>query len=357
MAIQEAQNDPKTIQEAKSRSDWPLWKAAMDKELAMLEKAGTWDTVTHPQSKNIVGSKWVFHIKRNADGRIKQYKAQLVAHSFTQIFGVDYYNTFSPVAKLASFRSVLALAARFDWDIKSFDFNSAYLNGKLDEDKEIYMQALPGYEGQGEHSIKRLKKSLYGLKQAGRKWYDALSCALVDLGFCTSQADPGVFYTWYGEHILILIVHVDDCIFTGSSPELLEQFKAQFHARYALTDLGPVSWLLGIKITWDRSTHSISLSQSSYIDNILARFALADAKAQATPMVPGAIFSHSDSPSSPTNINRMRKVPYREAIGSLMYASIAARPNISFAVSTLSQFLDNPEDAHWIGIKHIFRYL
>ena len=143
----------------------------------------------------------------------------------------------------------------------------------------------------------------------------------------------------------------------GSSPELLEQFKAQFHACYTLTDLGPVSWLLGIKITWDCSTRSISLSQSSYIDNILAQFVLADVKAQVTPMVPGAIFSHSDSPSSPTDIDRMRKVPYREAIGSLMYASIAARPNISFAVSTLSQFLDNPEDAHWIGIKHIFRYL
>jgi len=201
---------------------------------------------------------------------IDKYKARLVACGFTQIFGVDYYNTFSPVTKLASFCSILALAVQFDWDIKSFDFNGAYLNGKLDEDEEIYMQAPPGYEGQGEHSVKRLKKSLYGLKQAGQKWYDALSCALVDLGFCTSQADPGVFYMRYREHILILIVHVNDCIFTGSSPELLEQFKAQFHACYALTDLGPVSWLLGIKITRDHSTCSISLSQSSYIDNILA---------------------------------------------------------------------------------------
>src|SRR6266850_1307470 len=256
--------------------------------------------------------------------------------------------------KLASFHSILALAAWFDWDIKSFDFNGAYLNGELDEDKEIYMQAPSEYEGQGEHSIKRLKKLLYGLKQARQKWYDALLRALVDLGFRTSQADPGVFYTWYREHILILIIHIDDCIFMGSSPELLEQFKAQFHACYTLTDLGPVSWLLGIKITWDCSTRSISLSQSSYIDNILAQFVLADVKAQVTPMVPGAIFSHSDSPSSPTDINRMRKVPYREAIGSLMYTSVTTRPDISFAVSTLSQFLDNPGDAHWIGVKCIF---
>jgi transposase InsO family protein len=356
-AVEEIQDDPKTLQEAKSRSDWPLWKEAMDKELATLEKAGTWTTVDRPQGKNVVGSKWVYRIKRKADGSVDKYKARLVARGFTQIFGVDYYNTFSPVAKLASFRAVLALAARFDWEIKSFDFNGAYLNGELDEDEEIYMQAPPGYESQGEHKVKRLRKSLYGLKQAGRKWYDALSRALAKLGFRTSHADPGVFYTRYKGHILILVVHVDDCIFTGSSPRLLEEYKAQFHARYALTDLGPVSWLLGIKITRDRSTRSISLSQSSYIDSILARFALGDAKAQATPMVPGAIFSRSDSPSNPTDIDRMKKVPYREAIGSLMYASVATRPDISFAVSTLSQFLDNPGDAHWIGVKRIFRYL
>jgi len=117
-----------------------------------------------------------------------------VARGFTQIFSVDYYNMFSPVVKLASFRTVLALAARFDWEIKLFDFNGAYLNGELDEDEEIYMQAPPGYENQGEHFVKRLKKSLYGLKQAGQKWYDALSRVLTNLGFHTSQVDPRLFY-------------------------------------------------------------------------------------------------------------------------------------------------------------------
>jgi hypothetical protein len=329
----------------------------MDKELATLEKARTWDTVIHPEGKNIIGSKWVFHIKRKANGSVDKYKVWLVARGFTQIFSVDYYNMFSPVVKLASFRTVLALAARFDWEIKLFDFNGAYLNGELDEDEEIYMQAPPGYENQGEHFVKRLKKSLYGLKQAGRKWYDALLCVLTDLGFRTSQVDSGLFYMRFKGHILILVIHIDDCIFTGSLPHLLEEYKVQFHAHYVLTDLGPVSWLLGIKVTQDRLTRSISLSQSSYIDNILVQFALANAKAQLTPMVPGAVFSHSDSPSSPNDIDRMRKVLYREAIGSLMYASVATRPDITFAMLTLLQFLDSPGDAHWAGVKHIFHYL
>src|SRR5882672_9999102 len=144
---------------------------------------------------------------------------------------------------------------------------------------------------------------------------------------------------------------------TSNSPKLVMLYKEKLHARYALTDLGPVSWLLGIQVTRDRETRIISLSQEAYIKSIIARFSLADAKAYSTPMVPSAQYSKSDSPVSATDAARMRKVPYREAIGSLMYASIATRPDISFAVSTLLQFLDNPGDAHWIGVKCIFRYL
>ena len=356
-AIQDTQGDPKTLFEAKSREDWPKWKVAMDREIATLERAGTWTTVPRPSGKNIVGSKWVFRIKRNADGSVEKYKARLVARGFTQVFGEDYYDTFSPVAKLSSFRAILALAARHDWEIESFDFNGAYLNGELGEDEEIYMQPPPGYEGQGEDTVKRLRKSLYGLKQAGQKWYDALSRALADLGFRVTHADLGVFHKQVDGHTLILVVHVDDCIFTGSSPQLIAEYKQKFHARYALTDLGPVSWLLGIKITRNREEHTISLSQTAYIEQIVERFGLSDAKAYATPMVPGVVYSRGESPSAPIEADRMRRVPYREAIGSLMYASVATRPDITFAVSTLSQFLDNPGDAHWEAVKRIFRYL
>jgi hypothetical protein len=137
----------------------------------------------------------------------------------------------------------------FNWEIDSFDFNGAYLNGKLDADEEIYMQEPPGYEGQGVDSVKCLRKSLYGLKQAGCKWYDALVCALADLGFQVTQADPGVFYMRRDHHILILIIHVDDCIMTGSSKMLIHAYKKKLNSQYELTDLGPVNWLLGISKT------------------------------------------------------------------------------------------------------------
>ena len=357
-AIEDVNGDPKTVREARSRSDWPLWKEAMDKEMATLDEAETWHTIPRPQGKNIVGSKWVFRVKRKADGTVDKYKARLVAKGFTQIQGIDYFDTYSPVAKLASLRTILALAARHDWDVESFDFNGAYLNGTLDDDEEIFMQEPPGYEtAQNGAAIKRLRKSLYGLKQAGRKWYDALCRILTDLGFHASIADPGVFIARTSNHILILAVHVDDCALTGSSSELINAYKQKLNERYALTDLGPIHWLLGIKISRDRAARTISLSQTAYIESIINRFNLTDAKSASTPMDPGVTLCKTDAPSSPAEAAHMKSVPYREAIGSLMYASVATRPDITFAVSTLSQFLDNPGEAHWEAVKRVFRYL
>jgi len=192
-AIKELDSDPKTVSKVWSRSNWPHWKEAMDCEIKSLKAARTWKTVPCPPGKNIVGAKWVFKLKRKANGSIDKYKAHLVARGFTQIYGVDYYDTFSPVTRLASFHILMALAAHFGWDLEAFDFNSAYLNGELDENEEIYMQEPPGYESLGEF-VKLLLKAIYGLKQAAVKWYRVLRQTLTDLGFRVSVADPGVFY-------------------------------------------------------------------------------------------------------------------------------------------------------------------
>ena len=193
--IQEVEGNPKSVQEAWSRSDWPCWKDAMDCKIGSLEHAGTWATVPCPPGKNIVRCKWVFRLKRKADGSVDKYKAHLVVRGFTQIYGVDYYDTYSPVVQLASFCLILAIATCNDWDIEAFDLNSAYLNGELDADEEIYMQELPGYETGGVGAAKRLLKVLYGLKQAGWKWYNVLHAAATDLGFCVTKVDPRVFIT------------------------------------------------------------------------------------------------------------------------------------------------------------------
>ncbi|KAJ3503727.1 hypothetical protein NLJ89_g8305 [Agrocybe chaxingu] len=348
--------DPRTLAEAQGRADWPMWEEAIQKELESLQKAGTWKVVERPPGKNIVGCKWVFRIKKDAFGRIEKYKARLVARGFTQVYGVDYTETFAPVAKMASLRTILAIAAKNDWPIEVFDFNSAFLNGKLDE--EIFMQLPPGFEGcDGRRFVAKLQKALYGLKQGGRTWYQALLRALLDLGFTRSEYDHGVFYARVDGKLVILAIHVDDCTITGSNQKLLDKYKTCINDRYAMTDLGPISWLLGIQAKRDRERRTITLSQQSYIESILARFNFTDLKPLSIPMDPNIQFSKSQCPTDPLEVARMRNIPYREAIGSLMYAAIGTRPDIAFAVSTLSQFLENPGHVHWEAVKRIFRYL
>jgi hypothetical protein len=200
----------------------------MDHKMKTLEDAGTWETVLCPTGRNIIGSKWVFRIKRKADGSIDKYKVCLVARGFTQIYGADYFETYSPVAKLTSFCTILVLAVRQDWDIDSFNFDRVYLNGELGENEDVYMKNPPSYD-EDDDTVKHLKKSLYGLKQAGQKWYDTLKRTLADLGFRVSSADPGVFHTRVEDHPIIIAVHVDDCAITSSSSALLWEYKRKIH--------------------------------------------------------------------------------------------------------------------------------
>ena len=203
----------------------------------------------------------------------------------------------------------------------------------------------------------RLLKALYGLKQGLKKWYDALHKALAELGFTRSEADHSVFFKRIGGDNVILAVHVDDGMVTGNNVSLIKKFKVDMNAKYKLTDLGPVNLLLGIKVSRDLANKTISLSQLAYVEVIITRFNFDDLKACSLPMDPSAPLSKSQSPTKLDNIAKMRNVPYREAVGSLMCAAMGTRPDIAFVMSTEAQFLENPGWKHWDAVKRIFHYL
>jgi hypothetical protein len=357
-AMAEANALEPTYKEARNRSDWPQWEAAIEVELENLQAAGTWEVVKRPASTNVVDSKWVFRIKKNADSGIDKYKAHLVAHGFTQVYGVYYYETFAPVPKLASIRSILAIAACNDWPIDMFDFHSEFLNGELDADEDIYMEQPPHHAiANPTQYIVKLHKTIYSLKQARKKWYDLLSRSLADIGFRKSEADPAVFHAHVGNNIIILAIHVDDCTITSSSELLQNNFKARIGEKFKLTNLGPISWLLGFAITRDHAARTITLSQCAYIETILRQFNFDDCKPLAMPMDPNTQLSKDQSPTSVEEIVEMSAVPYRESVGSLNWAAIGTRPDIVFVVGTLSQYLENPGRVHWEAVKWVFRYL
>ena len=354
LSIQAGQ-EPQSLEAAMRSPDWPLWEAAIQKELGSIRSFETWELVDPPPNTNIVGSKFVFRIKRNADGSIASYKARLVAQGFSQIPGLDFTETFAPVAKLTSIRILLAMAARNDWEIEQMDVKSAYLNGTLDE--KVYMRQPPGFAEPGqEHKVCALKRPIYGLKQAGRRWYIKFCSVLVSLGLVRCSVDHGIFYMRKDDSTLVLSVSVDDLGITGTK-DLTGWFKKEISKHFDMTDLGPLRWILGIEVVRDRAKRTISLSQRAYIETIIARFNLEEAKPVVTPLEPGMTLSVLQCPSTPRQFEQMRDVPYREAIGSLMYAALGTRPDISYAVTTLSQFMQNPGRPHWEAAKRVFRYL
>ena len=216
-----------------------------------MQKASTWELVYPPQGANIVGSKWVFHTKKDAAGNVVRYKAHLVAQGFSQVPGVDYFNTYTLVTKLASIHTVLTLAARQNLELHQVDIKGAYLNGELTDGKCISMRQRPGYANPTHPKwVCRLRKTLYGLKQSGCQWYQRLVHILVtNLQFKQCTVDQAVFVKHSSKTLIIIIMHVDDCTITASSLALVVAFKAELSKHVEITDLGELHWLLGIEVT------------------------------------------------------------------------------------------------------------
>jgi Reverse transcriptase (RNA-dependent DNA polymerase) len=313
-----------------------------------------------PPGANIIGSKWVFKAKKDAAGNIARYKARLVAQGFSQIGGVDYDDTYAPVAKLASSRAIIAMANRLGMELHQVDIKGAYLNGVLNNDKVLFMQHPPGYKSPDAGTrVLRLVKTLYGLKQSGRRWYQKLTSIFTSLGLIQCSVDQAVFYKSNprANELTVVAVHVDDCTIAATSPRLVNALKDGLRKHVEVTDLGELHWMLGIEVKRDREARTIHLSQRAYIDSILRRFNFDGLKPLSTPMDTQVHLRSEQAPTTPAEFAMMRDVPYREAVGALNWAALATRPDIAFAVATVARFASNPGPAHWEAVKRIYRYL
>jgi hypothetical protein len=351
--------EPRNLAEAMRSPAWIQWREAMDEEHAALEAHGTWRLEKPPLGTNVIGSRWVFVAKRDALGAVVRHRARLCAQGCSQVPGVDFFDTYAPVAKLASIRVALAMAARHDHEIHQVDVKSAYLNGEFDEHEVIYMRLPPGLKLTKEKGLAlRLLRPLYGLRQSGRHWYRKLSQILKDfLRMERCEVDQAVFFRCEGDTLIVIVAHVDDLTITASSKALMEEVKTQLNKALKITDQGEIHWILGISVQRDRAHRTISLGQASYVDSILQRYGFENIRPLSMPMDPHVNLSTAQSPRTQTEFAAMRNVPYREAVGSLMYLSLGTRPDITYAVSIVSQFNQNPGPAHWNAVKRVFAYL
>ncbi|GJV15188.1 zinc finger, CCHC-type containing protein [Tanacetum coccineum] len=296
------EEDPRTLSEAMASRDVAFWKEAVQSEIDSIMHNDTWELTDLPPGCKALGCKWILKRKMKVDGSIDKYKARLVIQGFRQKEGIDFFDTYAPVARISTIRLLLALAAIHDLVIHQMDVKTAFLNGDLDE--EIYMKQPEGFVIPGHESkVCKLKKSLYGLKQAPKQWHQKFDDVVLSNGFSLNQTD-----------------------------KYLEKAEV----------------ILGIRIK--RGNNGISISQSHYIEKILTKFNFANCSPVYTPVDPTVKFR----PNKGTPVSQLE---YSRAIGCLMYAMISTRPDIAFAVGKLSRYTSNPSALHWQALGRVFQYL
>jgi hypothetical protein len=274
-----------------------------------------------------------------------------VAKGFSQIPGVDFTDTFAPVVRLETFRTLMAIAARYRLNIHTMDVVGAYLNGKLDE--IIYMEQPHGYED-GTNKVCKLLRPLYGLKQSGAIWNKKLNSEFLNLGFTRLIADQCVYIRRNELGIVIIAVHVDDMTILASDDTLMSQAKAELGSKFDVQDLGPVRQILGMEVTRDLTSGSITLTQTQYLKKILERFGMTNCHPVTTPLDPNVKLEKTpdDTPVTPELWSE-----YSAAVGSFNFAATTTRPDMKHTVHELSQYLNNPSSTHWSAAKRVLRYI
>lgn len=349
---------PNSLTEALNGPEAGKWRAALNDELHSLIENDVYDVVPTPKGIKPITSKAVLRIKLDSNGNIDHYKLQIVTQGFTQKHGVDYKEVFAPVANLESIRIILALAAKYDLELDQMDVATAYLNGELEE--ELYMHPPEGVAVPKGHCWK-LKRSLYGLKQAGRTWNLTLDKKLRGMGAIRLNAETCLYVFKERDKICFLVVYVDDFLLASNSRPYMDSIKAKLSSAFKMKDLGPASYILGIAISRDRLKRTISLSQAQYIKTVVERCGMADSKPAWTPMETRPNLSMDDPNGDNTPIFEMdingRNVSYSSIVGSLMYATMGTRPDLAFVVGALGRFSSSPKRHHWAMAKHALRYL
>lgn len=342
--------EPTSYEEAIVCEDREKWIAAMNEEMISIDENKTWELAELPEHRKAIGCKWVYKIKQGANNEITQYKARLVAQGYSQKFGEDYDAVFAPVVKQTTLRILLTIAGRNEMKLRHLDVKTAFLNGNLEE--IIFMKQPKGYVVQGkEKFVLRLKKSLYGLKQAARSWNMKINSILIENGFSRSNEDLCFYRKQVNGANIFLIIYVDDVIIGSKREEEIDKAENLLGQYFKLTSLGNLNYYLGINIEKEESG-IYSMNQKGYIEKIIERFNLKDAKNSKIPLDPGYFKSREEEQTEfpdPTI--------YQSLIGMILYLAVNTRPDISVSTSILGRSMSKPNKTDWNEAKRVVKYL
>ena len=323
------------------------WKLAMEREIDSIEKNETWNLVELPADKKVIGVKWIYKLKKNADGKIVKYKARPVAKGYTQKQGIDVDELYAPVTRLETVRLLLALSAKYNWEVHHLDVKTAFLNGEISE--EVYVEQPEGFIKKGqEHLVYKLVKALYGLRQAPRAWYSKLNSCLEKFSFERCPYEHAVYTKKEGDNVLIVAVYVDDLLITGSDVEAVKKFKKQMSDTFDMSDLGKLSYYLGIEVVQGQGY--IELKQSGYAKKILQKAGLDECNPTKFPMDPKEQLTKDEGGKA------VNTTEFKSLVGGLRYL-VHTRPDIAYSVGVVSRFMERPTVMHMNAVKRILRYI
>lgn len=347
--VESDEQEPNNLKEALTNKHNNQWQKAMLEELESMKLNDIWDLVDLPAGRRPVGCKWVYKLKRDNDGNISRFKARLVAKGFSQRFGTDYDEVFAPVVRQTTFRTLMSVAAKRKMTVKQYDVKTAFLHGNLEE--EIFMKQPPGFAVKGQESkVCRLKKSIYGLKQAARSWNNRLHKILEEEGFKRCDADPCLYRKMMGGRHCYVLIYVDDLIVASEDDRMIEALADVLSRNFEISSLGNVQNYLGIEVERD-DAGDYYIHQKKYIKEVIKSTGLQDAKTSAIPLDTGYGKQETIEELLPDNFE------YQRLIGQLLYITVNTRPDISAAVSILSRKITKPTKTDWSELKRIVRYL
>jgi len=346
---------------ATARAAWkdPDWRSAMNDEISNLRKQGTFSLLARTRGMHVLTGKWIFKVKKNADGTIDKRKARYVIQGFRQKHGVDFTETYAPTSRYDCFRLVHSIAAELDHHVHVVDVKCAFLQSRL-TDTTIgdihahlpYGYSLPPGLPPGE-IVAKLNGALYGLKQAPREWHQELRSSLLQCGFQQLQAEESLYTKWTKTEQTIVLVYVDDILISSNRLESVESVKALLRERYPITDKGEVTQMLGITVDRDRASRRFYMSQRGHIERVISDAGLQHAHPELVPMQPKLLLKKVAGKS----LDPQMATYYRSLVGQLTHIARCTRPDIAYAVGRVSQFAKEPAKPHLSAVEHIVRYL
>ncbi|KAG7552201.1 GAG-pre-integrase domain [Arabidopsis thaliana x Arabidopsis arenosa] len=336
--------EPKNVKEA---LDDHFWTLAMEEELEEFSRNQVWNLVPRPPKVNVIGTKWIFKNKSDEAGNITRNKARLVAQGYTQVEGLDFEETFAPVARLECIRFLLGTACGMGFQLYQMDVKSAFLNGVIQE--EVYVEQPKGFEDlEFPDYVYKLDKALYGLKQAPRAWYERLTTFLTVQGYIRGSVDKTLFVKEDTHGMIIIQIYVDDIVFGGTSEQLVKAFVKTMTTEFRMSMVGELKYFLGLQI--NQTDEGITISQSTYAQNLVKRFGMCSSKPAKTPM------STSQKLSKDKSGEKVDEKVYRGMIGSLLYLT-ASRPDLCLSVGLCARYQANPKASHLAAVKRIIKYV